>query len=72
SPETSASAVSRLPRGLPPGSKPRWYQPMALFVDTAGTAVPVALLFRHHGQRHPLISAAVAAAAWLLVQAFRQ
>ncbi|EFL03868.1 undecaprenyl-phosphate glucose phosphotransferase [Streptomyces sp. SPB78] len=72
SPETSASAVSRLPRGLPPGSKPRWYQPVALFVDIAGTAVPVALLFRHHGQPHPLTSAAVAALAWLLVQAFRQ
>ncbi|MEV0844451.1 sugar transferase [Streptomyces sp. NPDC049954] len=72
SPETSASTVSRLPRGLPPGSKARWYLPLALLVDVLGTSVPVAVLFQGHDQPYPKAAAAVAATAWVLVQALRQ
>lgn len=60
---------SRAPRGL--SDKPTWYLPVALAVDLVGIALPVTLVFQATRQPYPWACAAVAAAAWLCVQAGR-
>jgi exopolysaccharide biosynthesis polyprenyl glycosylphosphotransferase len=72
-PETGASGVRTASGAVQYGMRftSRWYLPIALFIDIAGTALPVALVFRAGSQPYALRSATVAALAWLSVQACR-
>ncbi len=53
-------------------AKPRWYLPVLLAVDAGVTAASVLLVFGRVDQPHPVRYAAVAASAWVGVQALRR
>ncbi|WP_405763840.1 sugar transferase [Actinacidiphila glaucinigra] len=51
--------------------KSRWYLPTALITDALGVALPVGVVFDATLQPHPVLSAIVAAAAWIGVRTAR-
>lgn len=79
---TYAVGVARVPGGRPKEAgarpvasghraKPRWYLPVALWVDVVVTVVSVHLVFDTAREPHPARSALAAALAWTAVQAVR-
>ncbi|NJP67437.1 exopolysaccharide biosynthesis polyprenyl glycosylphosphotransferase [Streptomyces spiramenti] len=52
----------------PGGTKPAWYAPLTVGVDVAGVLLPLAAVHLATGRPHPLVTATVAAAGWLLLR----